>query len=96
LLETALTGQSGGFGEGEQATYTFETQGERTAADYALRLIQDRYERELKKGIHQLNEPEVKARITAEVTAAMTPSQASLEAHPRSMWQRSWISSPRR
>ena len=44
-----------------------------------MRLIQDRYERELKKGIHQLNEPEVKARITAEVTAAMTPSQGSLE-----------------
>ena len=27
LLETALTGQSGGFGEGEQPTYTFETRG---------------------------------------------------------------------
>ncbi len=79
LLETALTGQSGGFGEGEQPTYTFDTQEERKAADFALRLIQDRYERELKKGIHQLNEPEVKARITAEVTAAMTPSQGSLE-----------------
>jgi type III restriction enzyme len=65
LLETALTGQSGGFGEGEQPTYTFETHDERKAADFALRLIQDRYERELKKGIHQLNEPEVKARITA-------------------------------
>jgi hypothetical protein len=51
----------------------------RKAADFALRLIQDRYERELKKGIHQLNEPEVKARITAEVTAAMTPMQGSLE-----------------
>jgi hypothetical protein len=75
LLETALTGQSGGFGEGEQPTYTFETKEERKAADFALRLIQDRYERELKKGIHQLNEPEVKARITAEVTAAMTPSR---------------------
>jgi type III restriction enzyme len=78
-METALTGQTGGFGEGEQPTYTFETQEERRAADFALRLIQDRYERELKKGIHQLNGPEVKARITAEVTAAMTPSQGSLE-----------------
>jgi hypothetical protein len=62
-METALTGQSGGFGEGEQPTYAFETQ----------------EERKLKKGIHQLNEPEVKARISAEVTAAMTPSQGSLE-----------------
>ncbi|MGC2224099.1 MAG: hypothetical protein WA624_18025 [Methylocella sp.] len=79
-METALTGQSGGFDEGEQPTYAFETQ----------------EERKLKKGIHQLNEPEVKARITAEVTAAMTPSQGSLELGARSMWRRSWISSPPR
>ena len=55
-------------------TYMFETQEERTAADFALRLIQDRYERELKKGIQQLNEPEVKARITADVKRCMAPS----------------------
>jgi type III restriction enzyme len=79
FLETSLTGHSDGVSEGEQATYTFETAEERTAANYTLRVIHERCERELKKGIHQLNEPEVRARITAEVTAAMTPEQGSLE-----------------
>jgi len=46
---------------------------ERQAADFALRLIQDRYERELKKGINQLSEPEVQARITRDVEEAMAP-----------------------
>jgi type III restriction enzyme len=51
LVEGSLTGHSAGLGEAAQAPFVFETAGERVAADYALRLIQDRYERELKKGI---------------------------------------------
>jgi hypothetical protein len=49
-----LTGHAAGLGEAAQAPFVFETPEERTAADYALRLIQERYERELKRGIRQL------------------------------------------
>jgi type III restriction enzyme len=79
LVEGALTGHAAGLGEAAQAPFIFETAGERVAADYALRLIHERYERELKKGIRQLNEPEVKARITADVEAVMAPAQATLD-----------------
>lgn len=77
LVETQLTG---GLSEsGGQSAYVFETADERTAANLALQLIQERYERELKKGIRQLEEPEVKARITADIEAVMAPMQTSLE-----------------
>jgi type III restriction enzyme len=76
LVETSLTGH--GFAE-QQEAFAFDMPEERQAADYALRLIQDRYERELKKGIHQLSEPAVQARITRDVEEAMTPSQAALD-----------------
>jgi type III restriction enzyme len=79
LVEGSLTGHSAGLGEAAQTPFVFETAGERVAADYALRLIQDRYERELKKGIQQLNEPGVRARITADVEAVMAPAQAALD-----------------
>jgi len=79
LVEDALTGRATGFGEGPQAPFVFDSPAERTAADYALRFIQERYERELKKGIHQLNEPEVRARITADVEAVMAPVQTALD-----------------
>ena len=79
LVEGALTGHAAGLGEAAQAPFIFETPEERTAADYALRLIQERYERELKRGIRQLNEPEVRARITADVEAIMAPGQAALD-----------------
>lgn len=79
LVETALTGEGHNERAGGQTPLIFETQEERRAADYALRLIQDRYERELKKGIHQLAEPEVQARIARDVEAALAPVQTSLE-----------------
>jgi type III restriction enzyme len=76
LIETSLTGH--GFAE-QQEAFIFDMPEERQAADFALRLIQDRYERELKKGIHQLSEPAVQARITRDVEEAMTTSQATLD-----------------
>ena len=50
-VEASLTGHAAGLWRGCQAPFVFETPGERVAADFALRLIQERYERELKKGI---------------------------------------------
>jgi type III restriction enzyme len=79
LVEGSLTGHSAGLGGAAQTPFVFETAGERVAADYALRLIQDRYERELKKGIQQLSEPGVRARITADVEAVMAPAQAAFD-----------------
>lgn len=79
LVDSALTGNGPGLGEEAQAPYLFETPEERTAADYALRLIQDRYERQLRKGIKQLNDPTVKAEITAHIEAVMAPAQAALD-----------------
>jgi type III restriction enzyme len=79
LVEGSLTGRPAGIGEAAQAPFVFETPAERTAADYALRLIQERYERELKRGIQQLTEPEVRARITADVEAIMAPAQTALD-----------------
>jgi type III restriction enzyme len=79
LLETALTGQGAGAAGEKSAPLVFDMPEERQAADFALRLIQAQYERECKKGIHQLSEPEVQARITRDVEEAMAPSQASLD-----------------
>ena len=76
LMETALTGQGD---SDRQADCVFSSDGERQAADFALRLISDRYERELKKGINQLSEPEVQARITRDVQEALAPIQTKLD-----------------
>lgn len=78
LMETALTGQVGSGAE-EQTDFVFSSAEERQAADFALRLISERYERELKKGISQLSEPEVQARITRDVELALAPIQAKFE-----------------
>lgn len=79
LVETALTGQGHDDAKGGQAPLIFTTREERRAADFALRLITERYERELKKGIHQLTETDVQARITRDVEAAIAPTQAALD-----------------
>ena len=81
LLETALTGHGqAGSGLAEEATpFVFQMPEEREAAGLALRLIQSQYERECKKGINQLSEPEVQARIIRDVEEAMAPSQAALD-----------------
>jgi type III restriction enzyme len=78
LMETALTGQ-GQRPEEDQALLVFETEEERRAADFALRLISERYERELRKGISQLAEPDVQERITREVEQALMPVQGKLD-----------------
>jgi len=78
LMETALTGQ-GQRPEEDKALLVFETEEERRAADFALRLISERYERELKKGISQLAEPDVQERITREVEQALMPVQGKLD-----------------
>ena len=78
LVETALTGQGQSLPE-DQARLVFESEDERRAADFALRLISDRYERELKKGISQLAERDVQERITREVELALIPVQAKLD-----------------
>lgn len=78
ILETTLTGNGqidGNDGQG----FLFETAEERSAADITLQLIRDEYEKVLTKGIGQLSDAVVKARITADVTAALTPKQGSLE-----------------
>jgi type III restriction enzyme len=79
LLETALTGQGQGFRDHDQAGFVFDSEEERRAADFALRLISDRYERELKKGISQLAEPDVQERITRDVEEALAPVQGKLD-----------------
>jgi len=78
LLETSLTGNGQAPGEAK-TPFVFSTEEERSAADITLRLIRDEYEKVLTKGIGQLSDPTVKARITADVTAAMTPAQGSLD-----------------
>ncbi|MGH7935483.1 MAG: DEAD/DEAH box helicase, partial [Chthoniobacterales bacterium] len=77
-VETALFGGGTGFAEGEQAPYVFSTPEERSAADAAIHVIHG-YERELKKGLHQLNDPEVRARIVEDVQAILRLDQAALD-----------------
>lgn len=76
ILETSLTGS--GIAAGDTSSFVFNTAEERTAADVTLKMLQG-YERVLTKGISQLSDPIVKARITADVTAALTPAQGSLD-----------------
>jgi len=78
ILETSLTGNGQPDGDGGKG-FLFETAEERSAADMTLQLIRDEYEKVLTKGIGQLSDAAIKARITADVTAALTPKQGSLE-----------------
>ena len=83
FAESMLTGGDGPGGSGEEnAPFVFENEQERRAAEFAIRLIGERYERELKKGIHQLGDADVQARIVRDIEAAMTPAQRSLELEP--------------
>ncbi|WP_294537566.1 DEAD/DEAH box helicase family protein [uncultured Rhodoblastus sp.] len=80
--ETALTG--GGFEEGSASAgpFVFSTAEERSTAEITIRVIRDHYERELKSGLRQLNEPEVRARIVEDVKAVLQPVQKELDVTP--------------
>ena len=68
-----------GLPETEHAPYLFETPQEQRAAHATIELIQHQYERKLKRGVRQLNEPEVRAEIAAAVKEALKPLQGELE-----------------
>lgn len=82
VLNSILTGSSAGM-EGlsdvKQEAYVFETPREMEAAQVAIELIQHQFERKLKRGVGQLNEPEVRKEIAAAVKEIMKPVQGELE-----------------
>ncbi len=82
VLDSILTGSNAGM-EGlsdvEQESYVFETPREMEAAQIAIELIQNQFERKLKRGVGQLNEPEVRKEIAAAVKKIMKPAQGELE-----------------
>ncbi len=77
-VETMLTGGGGGFSDGETTAFVFDTPEDRKTAEMVYRAIEHQ-ERQLTKGINQLSEPAVQARIAADVTAALAPVQGTLE-----------------
>jgi type III restriction enzyme len=82
VLDSMLTGAVAGMPgmtEQEQTPFVFETPQEQQAAQTTIELIQQQYERQLKRGVGQLNEPAVQEEIVAAVTAAMKPAQGELE-----------------
>ena len=82
VLESILTGAGAGIpglSETEQTPYIFETPQEQQVAQVTLELIQHQYERKLKRGVRQLNEPEVRKEIAASVKEALKPTQGELE-----------------
>ena len=82
VLDSMLTGASAGLpgmAEKEQTPFVFNSPQEQKAAQTTIELIQQQYERKLKRGTKQLNEPAVQKEIVAAVTAAMKPAQGELE-----------------
>lgn len=82
VLDSILTGADAGMpglSSPEQAPYVFETPQEQRAAQTTIELIQHQYERKLKRGVRQLNEPEVRKEIAAAVKEALKPAQGELE-----------------
>lgn len=82
VVESILTGASSGMtglSDQEQTKYVFETNEEQQAAQATIELIQHQYERKLKRGMGQLNEPEVRKEIAAAVKEALKPAQGTLE-----------------
>lgn len=78
ILESSLTGDGSSSGQ-QRGAFVFETAAERNAADITLQLIRDQYEKVLVRGIDQLSDPVIRSRITADVTAALSEAQGSLE-----------------
>ncbi|MBL4617754.1 MAG: DEAD/DEAH box helicase family protein [Robiginitomaculum sp.] len=82
VLDSMLTGASSGIpgmAEQEQAPLVFETPQEQQAAQMTIELIQQQYERKLKRGVGQLNEPAVQKELVVAVTVAMKPVQGEFE-----------------
>jgi len=79
--ESMLSGRKSGVpGIVEEETATiFETVQEREAADAALVLIQQKYERKLTGGISGLRDSAVQAELTRDVEQIIQPKQGSLE-----------------
>ena len=79
--ETALSGRRSGV-EGlaeDEAPFIFHTEEERSAAEAALALIQQKYERRLTNGIGGLSDNAVQEEITRDVEQAIQPRQGALE-----------------
>lgn len=79
LLTGAKAGVEGSDDESETPTSIFTTPSDQRAAQTALELIQARYERKLKRGVRELNEPEVRKEIAKAVRDAMKPAQGVLD-----------------
>lgn len=79
--ETMLSGRKSGIaGMAEDSTpVIFDTEQERSAADTALALIQQKYERRLTGGIGGLSDSAIRAEITRDVEQVIQPKQGSLE-----------------
>lgn len=82
VLDSILTGSNAGmpgFSEPAPAPYVFDTPKEQRAAQATIELIQHQYERKLKRGVEQLNDPGVRKEIAAAVKEALKPVQGELE-----------------
>lgn len=82
VLDSILTGAHSGMpsvSNSKHSQYIFETAQEQQAAQVTLELIQHQYERKLKRGVTQLNEPEVRKEIVASVKEALKPTQGEFE-----------------
>lgn len=82
VLDSMLTGASAGISgmaEQEQTPFLFETPQEQKAAQTTIELIQQQYERKLKRGVGQLNQAAIQQEIVVAVTAALKPEQGELE-----------------
>ena len=79
--ETALSGRRSGLeGLAEDAVpFIFDTEGEGSAAEAALALIQQKYERRLPNGIGGLSDKDVQEEIAREVEQAIQPRQGALK-----------------
>ena len=82
VLDSMLTGSHAGMpglSDQKQAPFVFETPQEQQAAQATLELIQHQYERKLKRGVGQLNEPKIRKEIAAAVKEALKPAQGELK-----------------
>lgn len=79
LLTGAKAGVEGSDEKSETPTSIFTTPSDQRAAQTTLELIQARYERKLKRGVRELNEPEVRKEIAKAVREAMKPAQGELD-----------------
>ncbi|MEM7776978.1 MAG: DEAD/DEAH box helicase family protein [Pseudomonadota bacterium] len=77
--EAASTGATGGFGNGLQAPYVIDEPEEREAAQAAIAIIQNEYERKLKRGLVDLSGTDVKTELTEQVRSALERPQGELE-----------------